>query len=250
MNIGLILDPLNFSKIGDLITVTSIPENVLTSTGHRIVDLYNLWIYDHNPHVARGVKPDTYLNLFQNVEKLKRLYDGKRFTNQHQLYSLACGASISLGGPRLYLHESIAQRPKSLCVHVTPGNRDAKDDIPDSVIAQIRANYHDYTITQVGGGKDKPFPEAVDMRALPLWESVKVIASSEIFIGISSGPTHIADCYPRVRKKVLLFGSPQEVSAFKPYGEDFRGGDWINYHWEYYNIHEKDIGVTRSYRTI
>lgn len=234
-------------KIGDCLTLSSIPENLYKTTGNKIVDNHNLWIYDHNPYVLRGVTADKFFNFDLNRKNFTEKFGEYCLANLHQINSASCGANIFLGGPRLYKYEDIDQESKTLCVHLTPSGNDFRKHMPDSVIDQIKDNYSKYKIIQVGGKDDKKFEGAIDCRGLPLWESARVIASCEIFIGIPSGPLHIADCYPRVRKKVVIFGNLNEVSFFTPRSNKYSGGDWYSYNWEYYNLHEIDVGATRSY---
>lgn len=247
-SIGLIFKTFNVNKMGDSITLSSIPENLFKTSGEKIVDMQNLWVFDHNPYVLRGVKPDSFIDFDESKKRLLEMHGGEKpFANFHQMHSIACGASVHIGGPRLYKFEDVYPQ-RRVCVHVTPKDKDCKTDIPQKVLDRILKNYEsNYEIVQIGASSDAQFKGAKDLRGLPIWESVKVIASSEIFIGTSSGPLHIADCYPRVRKKVLLFGSKVSMLQFLPRGDQFVGADWINYNWEYYSPYEQDLGATRTY---
>lgn len=251
ISIGLKLDNFAFNKIGDSIMLTSIPENLYKSKGYKFVDLYNHWIFDYNPYVIRGIKPDLVVSLHSFTQRLlsKSKTPFNHFGNSHQLYSLALGGSIYIGGPRLYCYEDIEQKSKTLCIHTTPSTINAgRAEISDIVLDSIKKNYKGYTIIQVGSTSDKVVNFAKDYRGTSIWEMVKLIASCEIFIGVNSGPIHIADCYPRVRKKILLFSeTASQLTKFRPRGEGFIGADWINWGWEYYNTHNVDIGITKSH---
>lgn len=248
--IGIDLNGFNYHKIGDCISLSSIPENIFVTNGSKIVDMHKLWVYDYNPYVLRDVDPDKVMNFCFNRKRFFEQVGEFTLPNIHQANSSICGANISLGGPRLYKYEDIKPAAKTLCVHVTPHGKEMRDNIPDEVLKTIRINYSDYNIVQVGGKNDKKFDGAIDYRGTSIWEMVKIIASSEIFIGISSGPIHIADCYNHVRKKIIIFGNIDDLVRFKPRSSQYMGGDWINYNWEYYNLSEIDIGATRSYLKI
>ncbi|CAB3774549.1 hypothetical protein LMG29542_07926 [Paraburkholderia humisilvae] len=77
----------------------------------------------------------------------------------------------------------------------------------DSVIAAIARNYKDWMIVQVGAADDKPINarNVIDQRGrLSIWETAAEIVTAARFVGVNSGPMHIANCYPRVSKRIVL----------------------------------------------
>jgi hypothetical protein len=112
--------------------------------------------------------------------------------------------------------------------------------MPAHVIDHISAAYQGSTIFQVGALTDRPTP-FVDMRGLPLSDSIRAIATCGTFIGVDSGPMNIANCYPRVRRKVVILNN---VESGYPVAHPLR---WIDYNWEYFNIGPDDVGITMSY---
>ena len=114
----------------------------------------------------------------------------------------------------------------------------------ESAIKQIQSNYSDFEIVQIGLKTDRktPFQDAL---GLEIWETVKLIATSAIFIGVNSGFMNVAKCYPKIRKKVLI--TNKDLKFYHPcFPEDY----WIDYNWEYFNETDKDVGITNSYLKI
>ena len=44
--------------IGDQIMVSSFPENFYRNYNKKLIDINNLWVFDHNPYVDRNINPD------------------------------------------------------------------------------------------------------------------------------------------------------------------------------------------------
>ena len=209
--------------IGDHIQFTSMPENYYYNFGQKLVDLQHSWVYDHNPYVERfgpdtggvmdgtvGSAIDLYKNqLFFKGEKdepligLLKFTDGKYFTSQaerfKQLFNIE---NILLRHPRLYRFEELQGKKLGIVTVHTTG-RSEGGTIPDRVIDQIEENYKGYSVYQVGGPEDRETP-FIDKRGLGMWESAQLIASSQIFIGVNSSMMNIAQCYPRVSRKLIL----------------------------------------------
>ncbi len=120
------------------------------------------------------------------------------------------------------------------------------------VCEAIAKNYKDYKIIQIGGAYDTKhgylFQYFEDKTNLPIWETIKIIASSELFIGCNSGFMHVANAYDRVRKKVILFElSKEHLENFRPgVQSDVPNAVWVDVGMEYYNIFDYDIGLTRN----
>lgn len=112
--------------------------------------------------------------------------------------------------------------------------------MPDHVIEHIATRYQGYTIFQIGALTDKATP-FIDKRGLPLWDSIRLIATSGTFIGVDSGPMNVANCYPRIRRKVILL---RDVQSHVPVAHPLR---WIDFNWEYFNISADDKGISMAY---
>ena len=70
-------------------------------------------------------------------------------------------------------------------------------------------------------------------------------------IGVSSGPIHISNCYPKVEKRIMLQEFPQEsLMRFQP--GDMRAFlfQWLDPAHLYFNKYERYISFTKSYNKI
>ena len=174
---------------------------------------------------------------------------------------------VRLRHPRLYIYEDARTKPNKVVVHTTGSDRtrdgeqairyssgeDSVRIMSDEVLDSIRKNYQDYDIIQVGGADDKPLgASSINLSGkLDLWETAKEISEAAIFIGVNSGPMHIANCYPRVNKRIVL----QEFSI--PTLMTYRPGDtrnwlfsWIDPACTYFNKYTQDVGYTYSHTKI
>ena len=162
---------------------------------------------------------------------------------------------------RLYKYENEKMTPNQVVVHVGPSNSTPEQFISDDIINTIAENYKDFNIIQIGAEKDNDTP-FLDKRGLDIWDSAQLIAQSFIFIGPNSGPSHLANCYPRVNKKIILCSQMinhetsryEELKSFITSNTWMFGASdferWIDYGCQYYNDREYDVGVTYSYKKI
>ncbi len=271
----------NFTHIGDQIATTAIPENIYNITGKKCAITNNkIWAFKHNPYVehlteqqAEGLPvlnlvPDCRVSDQQKhyVEKMQAVTAG----SQTEYMCLNFGIDpdkVTLRHPRLYIHEDKPIDPLKIVVHTTGSDRtrdnepairhgSGEDDIrvmSDEVIATILENYKNYKIVQVGSASDKPLGgHSIDCRGqYDYWQTAKEIATAAKFIGVNSGPMHIANCYPRVEKKIVLMEFPGEtLLKFKP--GDVRNWlfSWVDPANTYFNKSKQDIGITFSYQKI
>ncbi|MDP5007543.1 MAG: hypothetical protein NWQ13_00720, partial [Glaciimonas sp.] len=140
-------------------------------------------------------------------------------------------------------------RDNEQAVRYTSGE-DAVRIMSDEVIASIHNNYQDYELVQIGALSDKPLGgDSIDMRGQhDYWTLAKEIASSAKFIGVNSGPMHIASCYPRVEKRIIMMEFPKEtLSTFRP--GDVRNClfSWVDPSNVFFNKFNFDVGVTYSH---
>ena len=158
-------------------------------------------------------------------------------------------------GPRLYKHEDpLNVKPDQITIHVGPSNNCKLQFIPDEVLQTIAKRYANYNIIQVGAKTDNPSP-FIDKRGLKIWDTVKTISESSIFIGINSGPIHIANCYPHISKKIIMKESNEppcfQSASFDPLSSGFSEfNTWVDFGWQYFNTLKYDMGRTYSYTRI
>jgi hypothetical protein len=157
-------------------------------------------------------------------------------------------------GPRLYKYEDPSiVKPNQIAIHVGPSNS-TYQYIPSHVLDKIAERYSNYDIVQVGSLKDRN-TQFIDKRGLKIWDTVKTIAESAIFIGINSGPMNIANCYPHINKKLILHNNyhwtTDEFVRFEPLcGAIVPNWGWADFGWQYYTTDDYDVGRMYSYKRI
>jgi hypothetical protein len=269
----------NFKHIGDQVCTTAIPENVYNVTGQKcIITDDSIWAFKHNPYVVfmteEEAKDYPTISLIpdcrmQNqVKKYSEMMNNLSTNGQTEFMCVNLGFNdVRLRHPRLYLYEDSEIIPNKIVVHTTGSDR-TRDKEPairtnsgedqvrvmsDEVCSAILENYKNFTIVQVGGADDKPLGgHSVNLCGkLDYWEVAKEIAESARFVGVNSGPMHIANCYPRVEKRVVLMEFPRStLMTFRP--GDIRNWlfSWIDVSSTYFNKTDIDIGYSYSYKKI
>ncbi|QGZ57715.1 glycosyltransferase family protein [Paraburkholderia acidiphila] len=277
-----------YFAIGDQVSVTAVPQAWHAQRGERMFySDQRVWVFKHNPHIdfrppGPGdtevlVLPDARLK--SDADSYVKRYNSEIFGSQtefilHRL-GLECGSSRH---PRLYAHEDLDIVPHKVVVHTTGSDRKlsgesgepviryrfGEDEIrvmSDEVIAAIRRNYKDWLIVQIGSAHDKPVEgnNVVDLRGrLDIWESAAEIATASRFIGVNSGPMHIANCYPRVTKRIVLMEFSQGYLAREnDVAFPWRAGctrnfltSWLDPANTYFNRFDQDYGTSFSYLKI
>ena len=249
-----------FLGLGDQIQLTSFPENYFKNTGEKLIDLDNNFLFDNNPYIVRNVNPSNILDIWSmtdpsltgypyNAKKWipslaeKHLYFANKFLNKN--------FKIFLRHPRLYKHEDSKLNQNQIVVHLTGVST---GNCPDNIAEQIRKNYNDYKIYQIGYKNDKFYEGFIDARGLDFWESAKLISESLIFIGVSSSMMNLAFCYPRVIKKIIITESDEKrkeiLDNMMPMDSDNGHYHWLDWTYILYNKTENDIGVSFSYLKI
>lgn len=267
-----------FRHIGDQVCTTAMPENIYNVTGKKcVITDKKIWAFKHNPYVlfmeeedAKGLPEITLMPDCRIPEQAKNFHDKMQTIiagSQSEYMCVNIGFNeVRLRHPRLYIHENEKIVPNKIVVHTTGSDRtrdnepairtssgeDAVRVMSDEVIDSILKNYSDFQIIQVGGKTDKPLGgNSIDMRGRDLMEDAKEIASCARFIGVNSGMMHIANCYPRVDKRIVLMEFPkQTLMTFKP--SDIRNWlfSWLDISHTFFNKFNHDIGLTYSHTKI
>lgn len=269
----------NFFHIGDQICTTAIPENIFNVTGKKCaITNPKIWAFKYNPYVEFITEEEA-----KTFPKISLIPDC-RITAQTEQYEnvMKCNIAnsqteymcvnlnfndIRLRHPRLYIYEDSRIKSNKVVVHTTGSDRtrdgeqairfssgeDSVRIMSDEVLDSIKKNYADYDIVQVGGKDDKPLGgSSVNLSGkLDLWETAKEISEAAVFIGVNSGPMHIANCYPRVNKRIVLQEFPLEtLMTFRP--SDTRNWlfSWIDPSGVYFNKYNQDVAYTFSHTKI
>jgi hypothetical protein len=229
--------------IGDKLQFAALPEIFHDNTNEKIVDVSRCWVYDYNPFVIRENIPcEQHINLWglsHTYKQVQYLSTSERFFKN----TIFKDFKINLRHPRLYRFEDLKTIPNRIVIHTT--GKSEGGSISDEALKQIEKRYSHFEVIQVGGKNDKP-TNFINKLGLGIWETVEIIASASIFIGIDSGAgMGIANCYPRVNRKIILNRNDMDtISPLNPYT------GWLDFNVQYFNQTEHDMGTTYSYKKI
>lgn len=238
-------------KIGDSLMFSALPENYYRTYGKKIISTQDHWAFKYNPFIDTQSMAEFDVNPHLFVEKET---EGQPFFSIIDKISQAFKANIYCRTPRLYQFEDYRfKKRKQVTLHLD--GLTFPVPIPRRVLDQICRNYPDYAINLIGSSfswfnYSKGF-NFVNRTGISKWDSIEVIAESEIFIGVNSGFLHAANCYDHVRKKALVHNDISELRVFRPSeNTSCAGGVWLDYGLEYFSFYDYDIGVTKSYLKI
>jgi len=246
-------------NIGDSIIYSTYPENFYLNFRNKLIDMDNHWVFDHNPFVVRNQEPEVVIDIHTLIHEgwvhnSKNIFFDNIISRNN--FSSDLMFKIFINKPNLYIHTDIKPDENKLAISIK--GRSFSDDIPDEIINLILDKYKNYQIYQIGGLNDPIIPSAVNKLGLSIFDTAKVIAESKIFIGVNSGMMHIANCYKNVTKKIIYNNknaSKDQISKASiriPQDSTYHlaGFDWMYGDNEIYNMHEEDLGITKSYLKI
>ncbi len=242
--------------VGDALQFSSLPENYFRATGERLVDVNKPWFFDHNPFVIRDAKAplEKTVQLWNFSPKQfdwpvpRQKTEPQVYLSNAEIWASVLKVPAKLNRPRLYRFETAPFHTRKTILLHTDGR--SHGEMPREIVDHVVQKYGPSgQLWQIGlGGKDYGLPR---IKTETLWELAEVIAHSRMLIGVDSGPSWIAACFPDVVVKKI---------RTKPTAEHF--GDWIplaigniHSHWDdrchqIFNPTDEDIGFTSSYRKI
>lgn len=239
--------------IGDLIQFTSIPENYCLTFGKKLVDVDRHWVFDHNPYVVRNVECDDEIDLwYAYTHNIPKVFRGRSMlqSNAEAWARHFCNFKVTLNRPRLYHNE---QYPFSLRQHVLLHTCGISHGVlPEHVVKHVLEKYGPL-VRGIGDPNDWRYnlkmPEWINTPTV--WDLAEVISKARMLIGIDSGPSWIAMCYPDVvTKKVRTFPAVEVLDQWLPLELCRLGSYWDDRAAGIYNISENDVGFTWSYRRL
>lgn len=245
---------LDCGGIGDRIKFTMFPENWYHVFGKKLINLTKSYVYYYNPYVVSGDKASVVLDLhygFMNFKNHKIDLKKIDYSNGLSFGEKCCnmvGIECILRNPKLYIHENESIFLDRIILH---GHGSTVGRLPNYIIEHIFREYKSFQIIQIGS-KDEPLfcGKIIDARGKSFFDTVRLIATSAIFIGINSGFYHVANCYNRIRKKIILFNlNKEKYKKIIPMNESTEGS-WYDFGIEYFNDLEYDCGITKSYLKI
>lgn len=239
--------------VGDRIQFSSIPENYFRTTGEKIIDIDKHWIFDYNPYVVRDEEPTTEINIWDaychNVPRYQ--YDRSVLLSNAEAWSRHFqNYRIVLNRPRLYMFE---QFPYHLRQHVllhTQGISHGK--LPEYIVKHVLDKYGSQ-VRLIGFQHEWEYnlPKPEFIKTEQLWDLVDVISKAKMLIGVDSGPSWIAMCYPDVvTKKVRMFPAVEALKTWVPLEWCRLGSYWDDRAASVHNISDDDVGFTYSYRRL
>lgn len=243
--------------LGDKIQYSSVPENYFKSTGRKLVDVSKPWFFDYNPYVLRGVKPDKIVELwnFPTVDPWK---NPRKFPTDPPVYlcnaevpAARLGVKTYLNRPRLYRFEDFPFETREKILLHTHGK--SHGAMPDHVIDHVIQKYGKLgTLFHIGLPSD-PDIGIPKISTPTLWDLARVLSEARVFIGVDSGPSWVAACFPDViSKKVKLryVAGQKELCDWVPLEIKNVHAHWDDRAFQICNPTGDDVGFTSSYLRI
>lgn len=240
--------------IGDGVQFSSLPENFFAKYGHKIIDVSQPWYFDHNPYVTRDLPPAETVELWN----FPRQYDypfvrESVYMNNAERHAILFGIKEpTLIRPRLYLFEDFPfHERKNILFH--PHGK-SHGSLPPEVIDHIVKKYNCDNFYQIGDESDSSIPDVKRIETKTIWDLVKLISQCRMLLGVDSGPSWIAACYPdviikKIRTKFQYgYCEPKDWVAMDVKNEHSHWDDQTLF--KIYNCFEHAAGFTESYKHI
>lgn len=250
--------------IGDALQYSSLPENYYKANGKKLIDLSRPWFFDFNPYVTREtIRPQKTIEMWNfgpsqyewPSPRGKDIYLGTSqrercvgvYLSNAEIWASLFKVPVVMNRPRLYQYEEFPFEKREKIILHTSGR--SHGVMPRYIVDHILAKYNNCPIYHIGEGNVYGLPQ-IDTPTL--WDLAREVSKARMFIGVDSGPSWIAACYPDViLKKVRTKPNPPQ------YFDDWVPLERLNVHshWDdrcamIYNTSEKDIGFTWSYKRI
>lgn len=244
--------------IGDAIQFTSLPENYFRGTGKKL-SFHGLmpWYLKYNPFVVSGNKdPQIPIDLWNFPPRYTypRPRDKVYLSNAEIHANLFGIKEPVLKRPRLYLHEDFPFEHRKNILFQPFGK--SHGALPKEIIEHVVKKYGVYRYSrlhQIGLPSDPDI--GIPRISTPdIWSLIKEISECRMFIGIDSGPSWIAACYPDVQiKKIrnIWQSGYRQMHDWVPLEIDHPHSHWDDLSlFKIYNTTDVDVGFTESWRKI
>ena len=239
--------------LGDKIQFTSIPENFYNHYGHKIIDVDRSFVFDHNPFVSRDEEPETIIDAW-NSDLVVYAPDTRSIaTSNAEIHSSDFGwYPVIMNRPRLYIYENYPYKDRSRILLQVRGR--AQGQMPEHVVKHVLNKYGKENVSLVGhpGEWAYEFEPPEHIHTPTFWDLAKVVSESKMVIGLDSGISWVASCYPDVIVKKLRSIQPaiHELKNFIPLQFCNQQSHWDDRAHMVYNPTENDLGYTWSYKRI
>lgn len=242
--------------VGDALQFSSLPENWFKQTGEKVIDVDKHWFFDHNPYVDRDPeKVPTKTIQMWNFSPLQYQWPNPRgsdkpavYLSNAEIWAAVAGVPCKLNRPRLYRFEDYPFENREMILLHLKGI--SHGEMPKHIVEHVIKKYGPTKQLHIIG---PTFPELglPHIQTETLWDLAEVISKARMLIGMDSGPSWIAACYPDVIvKKVRTKPLPEIFKTWVPL--EIRN---IHSHWDdrchqIFNPTDEDIGFTSSYLKI
>lgn len=241
--------------IGDGVQFSSLPENYFRATGEKLFDVSRPWFFDHNPYVVRdGEPPEKVIQLWNYSP---RQYQWPKANDERgvdvylsnaEIWSLVLGVKPKLIRPRLYKFEDYAFEDRDYILLHTQGR--SQGDMPQDALDHILNKYMPTgRLLHIGPPGSACIDGVTKVEPQSLWELAAFISKAQMFIGMDSGPSWIAACYPDIVIKKLR-SRPRDArwNHWVPMERANIHSHWDDRIFQIYCPFEYDVGAFQSFR--
>lgn len=244
--------------IGDQIQYSSLPENFFKATGKKLIDISRPWFFDFNPYVDRESPAHRVIECWNFGPRkwewqLPKGRDIPVYTSNAEIIASTFGVPVAVNRPRLYRFEHYPFYDRRMVLFQTEGR--SHGPMPDHVIEHVMNKYDSHHLYHIGPGFDrlrKLWPLAQHWDTETLWDLARIISQSRMLIGMDSGPSWIAACFPDVIVKKLRTrpASMEEYQNWIPLAKDNIHSHWDDRCHQVFNPTREDVGFTSTYLKI
>lgn len=248
--------------LGDAIQFSSVPENYYRATGELLIDIGNHWMFDFNPYVRREpgldreqiikkwkLKPEDVVEMW-NYGMPQPRPPGRDFVylSMAERHASIFKVPVVMKYPRLYRFEEFPfEKREKILLHTHGKSHGA---MPDHVIEHVLKKYKHMPIYHIGlpSDPDLGIPKIVTPT---FWDLAETISQARLYIGVDSGPSWVACCYPDVQvKKVRVKPTVDRFKDWVPLQIDNIHSHWDDRMFTVHNISGDDVGFTSSYKRL
>ena len=248
----------NSIGIGDGLQFSSLPENYFAATGRKLVDVSRPWFFDANPYVDRATDlPERLVREMWNFNPMQYQWPRPRsgatkaqvYLSNAEIWAAVWGVPVVLNRPRLYRFENRPFESRQLILLHTHGR--SHGAMPENIIQHVIEKYQGTGNLIHVGHPETPYIGVPQQPTTTLWQLAELVSQARMFIGVDSGPSWIAACYPDViLKRVRTRPVEKYFREWVPLEIDNVHAHWDDRCAQIYNISDNDIGFTQSYKRI
>ena len=238
--------------LGDGLQFSSLPENFFRATGEKLVDVSKPWFFDFNPYVVRDVEPEKTIELW-NFGPTLRPWPRPRphvYLSNAEIHAAMLGVPVVLNRPRLYRFEDVKFEDRKRILLHAKGR--SNGDMPERIVEHVKAKYGGLCLYQIGLQSDPGY--GIEKLYTPtFWDLAREISSAKMFIGVDSGPSWIAACYPDIVAKKVRVKLPDGeglIEDWVPLEIDRIHSHWDDRCFHIHNVTEDDRGFTSSFKRL